>query len=343
VRHIGEDHVRSHPSAEPGRRVSARRTIAWPYASGIVLYHLLALLAVMPWFFTWGGVTLALAGLFVFGTLGINLGYHRLLTHRGLVCPKWLERTFVVLGVCCVQDTPARWVSVHRLHHQHSDQPNDPHSPLASFVWGHISWLMVEASELAKLRIYERYAKDILADRFYRSLERRWRWVYLVLASWVVFFTAGFVAASVAGDAAPEALRVGGSFLVWGVFLRTVLVWHITWSVNSLAHVWGSQRYATGDSSRNNLFVGYISNGEGWHNNHHADPRSARHGHAWWELDVTWLTIRLLGMAGLARRIATPKPELMAAARSASAGMTTGMAPARRRRPSRPTSSTTAS
>jgi stearoyl-CoA desaturase (delta-9 desaturase) len=202
---------------------------------------------------------------------------------------------------------------------------------------------MVEASELAKLRIYERYAKDILADRFYRSLERRWRWVYLVLASWVVFFTAGFVAASVAGDAAPEALRVGGSFLVWGVFLRTVLVWHITWSVNSLAHVWGSQRYATGDSSRNNLFVGYISNGEGWHNNHHADPRSARHGHAWWELDVTWLTIRLLGMAGLARRIATPKPELMAAARSASAGMTTGMAPARRRRPSRPTSSTTAS
>jgi fatty-acid desaturase len=234
-------------------------------------------------------------------------------------------------------------VSVHRLHHQHSDQPNDPHSPLASFVWGHISWLMVEASELAKLRIYERYAKDILADRFYRSLERRWRWVYLVLASWVVFFTAGFVAASVAGDAAPEALRVGGSFLVWGVFLRTVLVWHITWSVNSLAHVWGSQRYTTGDSSRNNLFVGYISNGEGWHNNHHADPRSARHGHAWWELDVTWLTIRLLGMAGLARRIATPKPELMAAARSASAGMTTGMAPARRRRPSRPTSSTTAS
>ena len=179
VRHIGEDHGRSHPSVEPGRRVRAPQTIAWPYASGIVLYHLLALLAAVPWFFTWGGVTLALAGLFVFGTLGINLGYHRLLTHRGLICPKWLERTFVVLGVCCVQDTPARWVSVHRLHHQYSDEPGDPHSPLGSFVWGHISWLMVEASELAKLRIYERYAKDILADRFYRSLERRWRWVYI--------------------------------------------------------------------------------------------------------------------------------------------------------------------
>jgi stearoyl-CoA desaturase (delta-9 desaturase) len=97
------------------------------------------------------------------------------------------------------------------------------------------------------------------------------------------------------------------------VFLRTVLVWHITWSVNSLAHVWGSQRYDTDDSSRNNLFVGYVSNGEGWHNNHHADPRSARHGHTWWELDVTWLTIRVLGTVGLARRIATPRPELMAA------------------------------
>jgi fatty-acid desaturase len=104
--------VRAH-----GHRTGARHTIAWPYASGIVGYHVLALLALVPWFFTWGGVILAVAGLFVFGTLGINLGYHRLLTHRGLICPKWLERTFVILGVCCVQDTPARWVSVHRLHH----------------------------------------------------------------------------------------------------------------------------------------------------------------------------------------------------------------------------------
>ena len=319
VRYIGEDQVRNNPTVQ---RVSADRTIAWPYACGIVGYHLLALLAVLPWFFTWSGVIVALAGLFVFGTLGINLGYHRLLTHRGLICPKWLERTFVVLGVCCVQDTPARWVSIHRLHHRYSDEPGDPHSPLGRFVWGHMSWLMVEAPDLAKLRIYERYAKDILADRFYRSLERGSRWVYIVLASWVVFFAAGFVGTRVAGGAAPEALRVGGSFLVWSVFLRTVLVWHITWSVNSLAHVWGYQRYDTGDSSRNNLFVGYVSNGEGWHNNHHADPRSARHGHAWWELDVTWLTIRLLGAAGLARRIAMPRTELMAASTDTRTGAT---------------------
>jgi stearoyl-CoA desaturase (delta-9 desaturase) len=167
----------------------------------------------VPWFFTWSGVVQLLAGLFVFGTLGINLGYHRLLTHRGLICPKWLERTFVVLGVCCVQDTPARWVSVHRLHHQHSDEPTDPHSPLGSFFWGHMSWLMVQAPELARLRIYERYAKDILADRFYRALERNWRWVYIVLASWGVFFAVGFIGASVAGRTTSEALRMGPAFL----------------------------------------------------------------------------------------------------------------------------------
>jgi stearoyl-CoA desaturase (delta-9 desaturase) len=312
---IGEHYVRDEPAVRPRQRASQRQTIAWPYACGIVGYHLLALLALTPWFFTWIGVVLAVGGLFVFGTLGINLGYHRLLAHRGLICPKWLERMFVVLGVCCVQDTPARWVSVHRLHHQHSDEPSDPHSPLGRFMWGHISWLMVDSPELTKLRIYERYAKDILADRFYRALERRWRWVYVLLASWCVFFAAGVLDAGVAGRSIPEALRVGGSFLIWGVFLRTVLVWHITWSVNSLAHVWGSQRYDTGDSSRNNLFVGYISNGEGWHNNHHADPRSARHGHTWWELDVTWLTIRLLGVVGLAQRIVVPRTELSDAIR----------------------------
>ena len=296
--------------------------IAWPYAAGIVGYHVLALLALVPWFFTWGGVVLALTGLFVFGTIGINLGYHRLLTHRGLVCPRWLEHSIVVLGVCCAQDTPARWVSVHRLHHQHSDEPADPHSPLAGLFWSHMSWLMVTSDELRRLGIYERYAKDILADRFYRAMERNWRWVHIVLASWVVFFAVGFLGAWVAGCTVPAALRVGASWLVWGVFLRTVLVWHITWSVNSLAHVWGYQRYATGDASRNNLLVGYISNGEGWHNNHHADPRSARHGHAWWELDVTWLVIRLLGAVGLARRIVTPKAGLVSGDRlAAGAGL----------------------
>jgi len=136
------------------------RRIAWPYAVGVVGYHLLSLLTLLPYFFTWSGVILAALGLFVFGTLGIGLGYHRLLTHRGLMCPRWLERSFAILGVCCVQDTPARWVSVHRLHHQCADERLDPHSPLAGLLWSHMGWLMVENRGLARLDIYERYAKD---------------------------------------------------------------------------------------------------------------------------------------------------------------------------------------
>jgi stearoyl-CoA desaturase (delta-9 desaturase) len=285
---------------------------AWIYCAGIIGYHSLAVAALLPYFFSWSGAAIALLGVFVFGTLGINLGYHRLLTHRGLICPKWLEHSLAVLGVCSVQDTPARWVSVHRRHHQHADHQSDPHSPLAGLLWSHVGWLLWENRELRRLGIYERYAKDILADPFYAALERNGRWVQIVLLSWAVFFVSGFTGASVMGCTPLESLRVGASFLVWGVFLRTVVVWHITWSVNSFAHVWGYQRYQTGEARRNNLIVGYLSNGEGWHNNHHADPRSARHGHAWWELDITWLAIRVLAACGLARRIATPRPGLIA-------------------------------
>lgn len=305
-----------HPVKSLLRPSGVSRRIALPYVVGIVGYHLLALLALLPCFFTWSGVILAALGLFVFGTLGIGLGYHRLLTHRGLICPRWLEHSFAILGVCCVQDTPARWVSVHRLHHQYADERSDPHSPLAGLLWSHMGWLMVENRELTRLGIYERYAKDILADRFYLSLEQNLRWVQIVLISWVAFFVVGAIGASATGRTIPEALRIGASFLVWGVFLRTVLVWHITWSVNSVAHVWGYRRYETGEASRNNLLIGYISNGEGWHNNHHADPRSARHGHVWWELDVTWHIIRLLMMIGLAQHVATPRPQVIARLRA---------------------------
>jgi stearoyl-CoA desaturase (delta-9 desaturase) len=283
----------------------------WTYGAGIIGYHALAVAALLPYFFSWSGVVTALLGVFVFGTLGINLCYHRLLTHRGLICPKWFEHSLAILGVCSVQDTPAHWVSVHRRHHQHSDKQPDPHSPLAGLLWSHMGWLLLENRELGRLGIYQRYAKDILADPFYAALERRGRWVQIVLLSWIVFFVAGFVGAAAMGSNLPDAFRIGMSLLIWGVFVRTVVVWHITWSVNSFAHVWGYQRYETGEASRNNLIVGYLSNGEGWHNNHHADPRSARHGHVWWELDVTWLTIRLLGALGLARRVATPRRALM--------------------------------
>ena len=169
-----------------------RRRIVWPYAIAVGLYHLVALLALVPWFFSWTGVALVILGLYVFGTLGINLCYHRLLTHRSFDCPKWLEHCLAILGVCCLQDTPARWVGVHRLHHQHSDEPPDPHSPLVNFFWGHVGWLLVPNHELSRMQLYERYAKDLLRDKFYMNLERRFLWVWINVLQWVVFYAAGF-------------------------------------------------------------------------------------------------------------------------------------------------------
>ena len=290
----------AHP---PG--VTAQR-IVWPYAITLVLYHLLALLALIPWFFSWTGVVLLCAGLYVFGTLGINLCFHRLLTHRGLVCPKWLEYCFAVLGVCCMQDTPAHWVATHRRHHEHSDQTDDPHSPLVSFFWGHMGWMVIENSDVSRLEIYSRYAKDILRDPFYKKLEGP-LYAVILLGSWVVFFLAGLSFALLSGDQFSEALQFGASVLVWGVFLRTVLVWHITWSVNSIAHLFGYQNYATTDRSRNNWFVALIAMGEGWHNNHHAQPRSAKHGHRWFEIDLTYSSIWLLEKLRLAKKVVRPQ------------------------------------
>lgn len=286
--------------------------ILWPYFIGIVGIHLLALLAFVPWLFSWTGVILAVCGLYVFGTLGINLCYHRLLTHKGFVLPKWLEHTFAVIGVCCMQDTPARWVAVHRLHHQNSDEQDDPHSPLVSFLWSHFGWLMVTNQDLQRLSMYERYSRDVLRDRFYLNMERRGMWVWINLAHWLVFYFTGFAVGWALSGAVMGGVQFGLSLLVWGVFVRTVLVWHITWSVNSVTHLWGYRNYETDERSKNNVFVGLISNGEGWHNNHHADPRSAAHGHRWWEFDVTYLTIQFLALLGLARSVIKPNPRIIA-------------------------------
>lgn len=287
-----------------------KRSIVWPYAITLVLYHLLALLAFVPAFFSWAGVAIMVAGLYVFGTLGINLCFHRLLTHRGLVCPKWLEYCLTILGVCCMQDTPAHWVAIHRLHHAHSDEQEDPHSPLVSFAWGHVGWMVFENRDISRLEIYSRYAKDILRDPFYKQLEG-WLFPVILLGSWVVFFLAGAGFALMNGDTPSQALQFGASVLVWGVFVRTVLVWHITWSVNSVAHLWGYQNYATGDKSRNNWLVAILAAGEGWHNNHHAQPRSAKHGHRWFELDLTYASVWVLEKMGLATKVVRPdrKPD----------------------------------
>ena len=298
--------------------------VNWLDATGLAAIHLLAVLVSVPWFFSWTGVVLAFVGLIVFGSLGISLCFHRLLTHRGLVCPKPLEHAFAILGVCCIQDTPARWVATHRRHHEHADTQPDPHSPLVHFLWGHMGWLVFKNRDLTRLSVANRYAKDVLRDPFYARLERKRHYFSIVAASWLVFFAAGVGAELLLGGTWGAAIQFGLSLLVWGVFLRTVLVWHTTWAVNSVTHIWGYRNYATGESSRNNMIVAILASGEGWHNNHHAQPRSARHGHLWWEIDITWLVIRLLAAVGLARQVVVPSLHIRADAKAL-------LAPSRRR------------
>ena len=206
-------------------------------------------------------------------------------------------------------------MAIHRRHHEHADEQPDPHSPLVNFLWGHVGWILVENGELNRLGIYDRYAKDLLRDEFYRTLERHlWR-IWINVLSWAVFFFGGFLTQVLMGGTMMEALQFGASLLVWGVFVRTVVVWHQTWAVNSVTHLWGYRNYATDEGSRNNVFVGILSNGEGWHNNHHADPRSAKHGHRWWEFDSTYLTIRALERLGLVWDVVRPNPHLAARCR----------------------------
>ena len=281
---------------------------------GFVLCHLLAVVALLPWFFSWTGVVVAVLGMFVFGILGINVGFHRLLTHRSFSCPLWLEHTLAVLGTCSLQFSPAFWVAVHRRHHHYADDiEQDPHSPLRSFFWSHFGWLVLaRPADMKPAAMIDRYARDLMRDPLYVALERRKNWIKLTLVSWLLFFISGFAASLAGGGTVTQALLFGASIFLWGGPLRIVVVWHATWSVNSVTHLWGYRNYETNDDSRNNVFVAIVAAGEGWHNNHHADPGSARHGHKWWEFDLTWQVIRLLMLLGLASRAAVPAPGLAA-------------------------------
>ena len=288
----------------------ALRKIDWVAVLTIGSFHLLAMLAFLPWLFNWSSVWVMVVGVFVFGYLGINLCYHRLLTHKGLVCPKWIEHVFAVLAVCCMQDTPARWVGIHRWHHVKSDESDDPHTPLAGLAWGHVGWVFLKNDQVDRYAIYTRFAKDILRDPFYKKLETTARYPLIIIGSWGLFFSVGFVLELLWGGSFVEAIQFGFSLLIWGVFVRTVVVWHVTWSVNSLAHVFGYRNYDTADDSRNNWFVALLTLGEGWHNNHHADARSARHGHRWFEIDLTFSVIQLLERVGLASDVIRPSRRL---------------------------------
>ncbi|MGI9455932.1 MAG: acyl-CoA desaturase, partial [Aeoliella sp.] len=228
-------------------------------------------------------------------------------SHRSFSCPRWLERCFVVVAVCCMEDAPAVWVSAHRLHHKDSDERPDPHSPLVNFLWSHVGWLLFPNHDVRSFNACDRYARDIIRDPFYLWLQLGINVMLVYLAHAALFFLVGLGAGAWMTGTWMGGLQFGLSMLVWGVILRTVVVWHITWSVNSLTHLWGYRNYDTGEESRNNWFVGLIANGEGWHNNHHAEPASASNWHRWWEIDPMWLVIRGLERVGLAWDVVRPR------------------------------------
>jgi len=295
--------TRNMDGSQPLSKV-ARGKVRWDYAVPIFTLHLLALLALVPWLFSWTGLVALIVGVNVFGQLGVPICYHRLLTHRSFRAPKWLERSFVTMALCCGQNTPARWVAWHRMHHQHSDGDDDPHSPLVTFFWSHVGWLVFDNHSTHGVASYYKYARDVLDDPFYMYLEKhRMASACIYLAHALLFFVVGLLTGgALTGEWAPG-VQFGLSLLVWGVVLRTVYVWHITWAVNSLGHLFGYRNYKTGDDSRNNWFVAFITGGEGWHNNHHQDPTSATVQHRWWEFDLNYYIIKSLEWIGLVTHV----------------------------------------
>jgi stearoyl-CoA desaturase (delta-9 desaturase) len=259
---------------------------------GLALIHLGALAAFVPFFFSWSGLIVCAVLFYLTGGIGVCLGYHRILTHRSLRVPKWLEYAIVTCGAFALQGGPITWIGTHRAHHTYSDTERDPHSARKGFWWCHVLWLFAPNAARPKEDVLRRLTPDLSNDRYYCFLEKNHAWLQLAL---------GFAL-----------LAAGGwSWLVWGGFVRLVLLYHATWSVNSAAHGWGYRSWGAGDVSTNNWFVALVSWGEGWHNNHHAFPFSARHGLRWYELDLTWLTIQGLEKLGLATKVRVPSPAML--------------------------------
>ena len=219
--------------------------VNWRNAGFFLAIHAVAILALFPWFFSWTGLLLCLITNYVVGMMGLTVGYHRLFTHRSFSCPLWVERTLAILGCCCGQDSPTYWVAVHRRHHQYSDGELDPHSPQRGFFWGHVGWLVLERHDLERGPLMDCYAKDLRRDPFQAWLVKHDNWIFIMFASWALIFIAGFGVAALTGSTAAHAAQFGSSLVVWGAALRTVIVWHVTWIVNSADHLWGYRNYDT--------------------------------------------------------------------------------------------------
>jgi stearoyl-CoA desaturase (delta-9 desaturase) len=298
------------PGAEPGVRpaqsVAAKRQIkmgraaslgeglSWPTLSVITIFHAGALAALFM--FTWQRLAV-MAVLYVLAiNVGIGMCYHRLLTHRGYLVPKWLEYVMTVCATLALEGGPMFWVSTHRVHHQLSDQEGDPHTPREGGWWAHTGWLLFGQELHSQTEVLSRYAPDLSRDRFHVWISK-YHWLPISITGVLLFaggwYWGGWVSA------------VG--MVLWGGLLRVTLGLHATWLVNSATHLWGGRRFETRDDSRNSWWVALLTGGEGWHNNHHAHPVSARHGLTWYEVDPNFWGIWMLKKLGLARKVQTAK------------------------------------
>ena len=280
-------------------QLGPQKVVVW-FLIVIIGIHVLALSVFLPSIFVWWGIPLVLTGNFIFGSLGVNLGYHRMLTHRSVRFPLLLERLWVLLGVCCLEGSPLWWACVHRIHHQYSDQPGDPHSPSRSLFWGHMQWIFTVDPRRFSLETYAKYIPDLVQDPFLSWLHRRHAWFVVYVVHAILIAGIGFGIGFLVNDNLAAAVLFGTQVFVWAVLVRTAYVWHVTWLVNSFSHRWGYRSYGTDDQSRNNFIVALLTNGEGWHNNHHAAPRACSQGHRWWEIDLTFIVVQMLQSIGLA-------------------------------------------
>jgi fatty-acid desaturase len=263
----------------------------YPTAIALGVIHLAALGVFVPALFSWSGVAVAVA-LYVATGFGITLGYHRLLTHRSLAMPRSLEYLVTLVGVLALQGGPIDWVATHRKHHANTDRDGDPHDVHRGMPWAHVEWLFRTNKDRVEPSARARWAPDLVADPVYRFFERYYVWFTVALG--LALLAAG-----------------GWSWVIWGIFARTVFTYHCTWLVNSASHGIGYQSFRTNDRSTNNWWVALVAFGEGWHNNHHAFPFSARHGLRWFEVDMTYGIIRLLRALHLARDVKRPTREMM--------------------------------
>nr|XP_043626201.1 palmitoyl-monogalactosyldiacylglycerol delta-7 desaturase, chloroplastic-like [Erigeron canadensis] len=253
-------------------------------AGAMLALHVLCCFA--PFTFNWAALKVTIGLDFLSRLLGINLSFHRHLSHYSFIIPKWLEYTFAYCGLHALQGNPIDWVSTHRYHHQYCDTDRDPHSPTKGFWFSHIIWLF-DTKNIQKTRLEPDNVKDLEKQSFYRFLRRSYMAHPIALA--LLLYALG-----------------GFPFVVWGMGVRIVWGYHITWLVNSVCHGRGDQAWYTGDLSLNNAWVGVIGLGDGWHNNHHAFKYSARHGLEWWQIDITYYVIRLLEIIGLAAKVKLP-------------------------------------